>query len=198
MIPNLAELIAVVLVASAVLSFAAIRLLRWYRARERTRGLLRVMSGLSSDYRRDVAIADGNGGALHIDFLLLTAKGLLLVDLRDVSGNVFGSDQMSEWTVMNGPKRFTFPNPQAALYDKVAAVKSFALQAPVDGRVAFTGDAHFPKGVPRSAIKLDQLAVEFPPMNPDALSTAASAHRDAWNSVLTRLSPSPLRKRAAI
>ncbi len=190
--------LGLVAICGAVLSYAVIRLLRWYRARERERALLASMTSLGADYRRDVVIADGNGGTLHIDFILLTGKGMLVVDLRDLEGNVFGSDQMSEWTVMSGARRFTFPNPQAALYDKVAAVKSFALDAPVEGRVAFTAKADFPKGVPRSVTKLDQLAIEFPPLNAEALKAAAAAHRGGWESVLARLSPSPLRKTEAI
>lgn len=191
---NLPSLIAVVLGGGALLSYAVIRLLRWYRAREYNRRLLEAVTSLGSDYRRDVVIADGNGATLHIDFLLLTARGILLVDLRDLEGNVFGSDQMSEWTVMSGARRFTFPNPQAALYDKVAAVKSIALETPVEGRVAFSSSAQFPKGVPRSVTKIDQLATEFPPMQGDALGMATAAHSEAWIRVLDKLAPSPLRK----
>jgi hypothetical protein len=182
----------------AVLSAAVIAGLRWHRARERTRRILAAITGIAADHRRDVMIADGNGGALHIDFLLLTPKGLVVVDVRDVSGNVFGSDQMSEWTVMSGPKRFTFPNPLGGLYDKVAAVKSHALEAPVDGRIAFTSGAMFPKGMPRSVAKVEELAVEFPVSSAEALTRGAAAYGAAWASVLTQLAPSPLRKPAPL
>ena len=65
---------------------------------------------------RDVLIPDGSGGQLHIDFLLLTGRGLLVVDYRDVEGVVFGGEHMREWAVMNGSERSTFLNPlEAAL-----------------------------------------------------------------------------------
>ncbi len=184
--------------AGAILSAAVIAALRWHRARERARRILAAITGIAADHRRDVMIADGNGGALHIDFLLLTPKGLIVVDLRDVSGNVFGSDQMSEWTVMNGPKRFTFPNPLGGLYDKVAAVKTHAQESPVDGRIAFTSGAMFPKGMPRSVTKTDELAAEFPVSSAEALARGCAAHGAAWASVLTQLAPSPLRKPAPL
>jgi hypothetical protein len=187
-------LLALLVVFGSLLSFAVIRLLRWYRARERARRILNAITCVGADFRRDVMIADGNGGSLHLDFLLLTPKGLLVVDLRDVSGNVFGSDQMSEWTVMNGASRFTFPNPLGALYDKVAAVKSCAPDTPVQGRIAFTSDALFPKGQPRWVTRVDELAVEFPVTTSDTLANVSAQHSAAWVSVLERVSPSPLRK----
>lgn len=191
-------LLALLLIGAALLSFLLIRLWRWHRARERARSILESITRIGADFRRDVMIADGNGGSLHIDYLLLTPKGLVVVDLRDVSGNVFGSDQMSEWTVMSGARRFTIPNPLGALYDKVAAVKSYSLDSPVEGRIAFTPDAAFPKGVPRWVSKVEQLSIEFPISNPEALRSGAALHGDAWVSVLARLSPSPLRKGAAV
>jgi type II secretory pathway pseudopilin PulG len=187
-------LIVALVVVGGLLSFAVIRVLRWYRARERARSILTAITHIGADFRRDVMIADGNGGSLHLDFLLLTPKGLLVVDLRDVSGNVFGSDQMSEWTVMNGASRFTIPNPLSALYDKVAAVKSCTADAPVEGRIAFTSEALFPKGQPRWVTRVDELAVEFPVTTRDALVSGSALHSAAWVSVLDRLSPSPLRK----
>lgn len=195
---NLYLLTLLIAVAGALLSLVLIAAWRWYRARERSRRLVAAITHFAADHRRDVMIADGNGGSLHIDFLLLTQRGLLVVDLRDVAGNVFGSDQMSEWTVMNGASRFTFPNPLGALYDKVAAVKSHARDTPVDGRVAFTAGALFPKGMPAAVALIDQLAVEFPVVSAEALASGAAAHGAAWGQVLTQLTPSPLRKPAPL
>ena len=54
---------------------------------------------------------------------------------------------MAEWTVMDGAQRFTFTNPQSALYDRIAAVKAVAGDVPVEGRVVFTRRGKFPKGI---------------------------------------------------
>ena len=95
------------------------------------------------------------GGGFHVDFLLLTMRGVVVVDLRDVQGNIFGGDQMAEWTVMDGPQRFTFTNPQSALYDRIAAVKAIAGEVPVEGRIVFTRRGKFPKGLPKWTLMLD-------------------------------------------
>src|SRR5256885_13084397 len=52
-------------------------------------------------YLVDVLVPDGMGGGFHVDFLLLTARGVVVIDLRDVTGNIFGGDQMAAWTVMD-------------------------------------------------------------------------------------------------
>ena len=54
------------------------------------------------------------GSSFHVDFVLRTPRGAMVLDLRDVRGNVFGGDQMNEWTVMDGPHRYTFVNPQSS------------------------------------------------------------------------------------
>lgn len=165
---------------------------RWYRLRRARLALVAAVTGIGIDHVRDVLVADGNGGYLHLDYALLTPRGILVIDVRDVEGNVFGSDQMSEWTVMNGASRTTFANPQAALYDRIAAVRQFGAQLPVDGRVVFTRRATFPKGLPRFALGIDALSSEFPSVDRDTAERAAAAFRDHWERFKQGVQPSPL------
>ena len=54
-------------------------------------------------------------GRLHVDFLLLTQRGILVPDLREVPGLIFGGDQMNDWAVMTRRRRHSFANPQGPL-----------------------------------------------------------------------------------
>jgi len=92
---------------------------------------------------------------------LMTHRGIIVVDIKDVDGNVFGSDAMQDWTVISDRRRFTFSNPQYALYDRLAAVKRAAPEVPVTGYVAFMRRAHFNKGQPSDVILLDTLIDEL-------------------------------------
>ena len=131
--------VALVAVASGILIGLAIAWgWRRYRLRRQRMALVARITSVSVDHVRDVLVPDGNGGVLHLDFVLLTPRGILVIDLRDVAGNVFGSDQMSDWTVMDGAQRFTFTNPQSALYDRVAAVRAIAGSVPVEGRTSWS------------------------------------------------------------
>jgi hypothetical protein len=164
---------------------------RWYRARTQRLALVARITSIALDHARDVLIEDGNGGLIHVDYVLLTPRGVLVLDVRDVAGNVFGSDQMSEWTVMDGTQRFTFINPQGALYDRVAAVKAVATQVPVEGRIVFTRRAVFPKGMPRFTAGIDSFLSEFPLGEPATAARVAESFMPAWERLKSRLVPSP-------
>ena len=94
---------------------------------------------------KNVLVPNGNGGQIHMHYLLLTQRGLLVADLLDLPGAVFGGDQMIEWTVIGKKRRYTFANPQHALYDRMAAVRLLTGDVPVEGRVLFTLRSEFPE-----------------------------------------------------
>jgi len=72
-----------------------------------------------------VLVPDGMGGFIHIDHLLLTPTRPYWCWIHAaLAGLIFGGDQMSDWTVMGRANRYTFDNPQPALYDRIAAVKA--------------------------------------------------------------------------
>jgi hypothetical protein len=147
------------------------------------------VTATGSDHVVDVLVPDGMGGGFHVDFLLLTPRGVLVIDLRDVQGNIFGGDQMAEWTVMDGPRRFTFTNPQSGLYDRIAAVKAIAGEVPVEGRVVFTRRGKFPKGLPKWTLMIDSLRAEFPAMDHDP-EPAAEGFREGWEKIRGAVKPS--------
>jgi Nuclease-related domain len=179
------------LVAGAVvLGWALSFVWRWYRARRAHKALVAQVCGAGSDYLVDVLVPDGMGSNFHVDFLLLTSLGILVVDLRDIQGNIFGGDQMTEWTVMNGATRTTFTNPQSGLYDRIAAVKAVAGEVPVEGRVVFTRNGKFPKGLPKWTLMLDSLRSEFPPVERAGHSTAVERFEEAWKQLKSNVSPS--------
>jgi hypothetical protein len=167
---------------------------RAYRRRRARSRLTAAITVVGLDALQDVLVPDGMGGSMHVDFLLLTSRGVLVVDLRDMAGNIFGGDQMTEWTVMAGAKRSTFQNPQGALYDRVAAVKLLAGDLPVEGRILFTKRGRFPKGLPRWTLMVDSLRAEFPPADSQAFEALMSRYREFWNGIRVAASPSPLKQ----
>jgi hypothetical protein len=144
---------------------------------------------------RDVLVPDGSGGHLHVDFLLLTGRGILVVDFRDVEGVVFGGEHMREWALMNGHRRTTFLNPLEALYDRVAAVRALAGDVPVDGRIVFTERAQFPKGRPPRVLRLASLEAEYPAPEPGPAPHPAERYRQAWTELVAQTEASPLGRR---
>jgi len=166
---------------------------RAYVIRRRdARRVARITSG-AADFLRNVLVPDGNGGDFHLDFVLLTSRGVVVIDLRDITGNVFGGDQMTAWTLMTGVSRSTFVNPQVGLYDRIASVKAIAQDAetPVEGRIVFTKRAKFPKGLPRFTVMLESVAAEFPKLGVAELDIAVARYRLAWARLKAAAKPSP-------
>jgi hypothetical protein len=162
-----------------------------YQRRSRRKALLARLERVGYRAAHQVLVPDGMGGFIHIDHLLLTPRGVLLLDTRRVAGLIFGGDQMSEWTVM-GRRRYTFDNPQPALYDRIAAVKALVGEVPVEGRLLFSNLGKFTKGKPKYVMMLDGIEVEFPAV--DRTNTdfpEYAAYTDAWNRLVEQLRPSP-------
>ena len=162
----------------------------WMVRRRDARRVARVTSG-AADYLRNVLVPDGNGGDFHLDFVLLTSRGVVIIDMRDIPGNVFGGDQMTDWTIMDGPRRSAFVNPQSGLYDRIASVKAIANDVPVEGRIVFTKRAKFPKGLPRFTVMLDSVAAEFPRLGAAELEIAVAKYRPGWARIKEVCKPSP-------
>lgn len=186
-------------IATLAVLAGLVQLLRWYRQRRARAALIATVTGRGFEHQHNVLIPDGQGGNLHIDFLLLTARGVVVIDLRDVAGNIFGGDQMTAWTVMHHARRYTFANPQTALYDRIAAVRALAEDIPVEGRILFTRRGRFPKGLPKYTLLLESLAAEYPPADRQAMSTLLDRWQPAWRRICAATSPSRLdRPRAAV
>jgi hypothetical protein len=167
---------------------------RWRRIRaERER--MRTIESIGYDMIRDVLLPDGNEGQIHIDFLLLTASGFLVLDLRDVPGVIFGGEQMDEWAVMNGSVRSTFQNPLGQLYDRLAVVRQFAGKVPVEGRIVFTARGSFPKGRPRRVVPFESLREEFPDADRAQEPSPAAAWAEEWARLRESATPSPVAPR---
>jgi hypothetical protein len=183
-------LVAAAVVLGILIGIAVTLSWRWYgRRRERIRRKRRI-EAVSIDHLRNVAVPDGSGGTLHIDYVLLTVRGVLLLDVRDVVGNVFGSDPMIEWTVMHAGRRQTFPNPQGPLYDRIAALKAIVGDRPIEGRVLFGSGSSFPKGLPRLTLREESLEAEFPLGDRTQAEQLVEDWKSDWQRLRETLSPS--------
>ena len=174
---ELTDVLPVALVAILVLWL----IVRFRRKPERT--VDSVLGRIAFERLENLVIPKADEGEIHIDHLILTAAGLLIVDIKEVEGNVFGSDKMDQWTVISEDKRFTFGNPQPALYDRIAAVRQIVRQVPVSGRVVFLDGARFTKGTPSMVASLDDLLAEFGESDANAAKVKIEAFIPHWEQI---------------
>jgi hypothetical protein len=168
--------------ATWLLPVLLLLLVVWLVYRRRVGGdhLQRVLREIAFARIEGLIVPDSDEGEIQIDYLLLTSQGLLILHIKDVQGVVFGSDKMQDWTVISKNRRFTFSNPQPALYDRIAAVRHIVRQVPVEGRVLFLDGAEFTKGVPSMVCTLDELLEEFGEKDKAAAQRKVEAFKPHW------------------
>ena len=175
--------------AVAAIVYFILQHMRQARAR---RAIDNVISSVAFEELRNVLLPAGAGEQIHVNYLLLTEKGLLVIDLFDVPGMIFAGEKMENWSVF-GPKRhFTFSNPLPILYDRVAAVRHLAGEhVPVQGRIVFSMRGEFPKGRPDLVIRLDELQDPYPVVDKSP-GGAAAAFAPVWAHIKESARPNPL------
>ena len=116
-----------------------------------------VLNRLGEAVLHDIVIPNGKGGLTQIDHVALTATGLLVVETKNYSGLILGTEREPQWTQQIGKTTHRFQNPlhQNALH--MAAIQRLQLGVPVHGRVVFTDGAKFPKGRPAGVSQLSSL-----------------------------------------
>ena len=165
----------------AIAALLAWLFLEW-RKRRAAQQIEAMIDSIAYDVLRNVLIPNGMDGQITLQYLLLTERGLLVLDVLDRPGAIFGGDQMVEWTSIGKKRRYTFRNPQHVLYDRLAAVKLLAANTPVDGRVIFTLRSEFPKGKSTYVMRIDELIKEYPAVDRHRGNVVA-AFADVWSHV---------------
>lgn len=188
-IPTWAYPAAGILVVLVLAAWIFLRI-RAFRAR---RAIDAAIASIAYEMLKNVLLPNGNGGQIHVNYLLLTQRGVLVADLLDLPGAVFGGEQMLEWAAIGKKRRYSFANPQHALYDRMAAVKQLIGEGevPVEGRIIFSVRSNFPKGKPRNVVRIDDLTEDFPVVD-KVRGNITAAFGDVWDNVKKHAEPNPL------
>ncbi len=150
--------------------------------RRRRRSLAGILARVSKRRLADFMLPDDVDGEIHVDFLLMTDGGLLVLDVRRMDGTVFAAEQLDSWTALHRQGRTVVKNPLPGLRARVHAVRALAGTVPVTGYVLLLGDARFSGPVPARVITPGQLEAGLPSAGPvpeAALARAWAAVGDA-------------------
>ena len=142
----------------------------------------RALLPLRQNEVRAVVIPDGIGGLLEIDRLVLTEHGLLIVESYPISGHLFGSEQIDQWTQIIEGRSFKFANPLRHIHNAKYALQMLAPKLPVHCRIVFTADSDFPKGKPEEVSTLASLEQDLKPILQTPKIPASS--KLGWQRVL--------------
>lgn len=148
--------------------------------RRRAHSTTGQLASISYDLLTDIIVPKADDGEIQIGYALLTGRGVLVVETKEVAGVVFASDRMDDWTVMAGDRRYTFANPQPTLYDRIAAVAQVVGDVPVEGVVVFPDAADFSKGRPRHVTTLADLLADYPRLDRNRDRAEVAAFLPHW------------------
>ena len=151
--------------------------------RRKSGGLEQALAEISFDRIEGLVIPSADEGEILVDYLLLTSQGLLILEVKDVQGTLFGGDKLQDWTAITNERRFTFSNPQPALYDRIAAVRQIVREVPVAGRILFLDGGEFTKGTPGLVSNLTQLVEEFGEPDKKAAKFKIDAFKPHWELI---------------
>jgi hypothetical protein len=164
-------------------------LIRAVRRRRSKGGLKGLVDTVGVDRVSDILVSDGMGGEIYIDHLLLTGKGLVVLDVKTITGTVFASDQMDEWTVMTPKNRISIQNPQGALHNRIAALRLLVRNVPVFGHVLFVERTDFSKGRPKDVILAEELLERYRKPEKRDLDSIMEAFLPYWETVCEACKP---------
>lgn len=177
----MSEMTIGVLVAVAVL-VVGILVFLWYRHRHKS-SINDAFRAIAIERLEDVVIPDGMDGEIHVEHLLLTVQGVVVVNVKHYEGVVFAGDRLDQWSGMRPSGRTTFGNPLADLRARVAAVKSLASDIKVAGFVVFPAEADFSKGRPEQVMLPSDLVASYQKPPKDEIGRHVEAFSPQWDKI---------------
>ena len=134
------------------------------------------------DYARNIILSDGLYSYYFIDYVILQPNKIIVIGMEHLDGYIFGSEQVEEWAQVLNKQSKNFPNPLLLIDMYIQTIQSFISGVDIVGRLIFTGDCSFPKGIPAGVMSLENLNGEFSKLNtPDSPTDNL---REQWNILL--------------
>lgn len=161
---------------------------RWWRKRRHS-SIGDALKAIAVAHLEDVLVPDGMDGEIHIEHLVLTKRGVLVLNIKHYKGVVFASDRMDQWTAIDKGERSTFQNPLSSLYDRVAAIRQLVRDIEVEGFVVFPSLADFSKGRPRDVRQPEDLLQVYARPDKADVDRLTDAFQPHWEKIRQAVRP---------
>jgi hypothetical protein len=147
---------------------------------------------------KQVIIPDGLGGLIEIEQMVLVRQGLVVLQTYPISGQLFGAENIEQWTQLVDGRSYKFSNPLNHLRNIQQSIKMIAPKLPVFTYAIFTADSHFPKGKPANVTIMSRLEQDLLPLFDEAPLTEQELQH-YWQAVarIARKNGVPLIKELA-
>ena len=151
--------------------------------------LTNLIEEISIERLSNIVLFDDMDGEIHIEHLLLTIRGLVILDVKTSTGKVFGGNQMDEWAILTGQERISIQNPQTALYNRMAALRLLVRDIPILGHVLFIQGADFSRDRPENVILPQELLNLYKKPDRLELERVTEAFSHYWQTICSSVRP---------
>jgi len=112
-------------------------------------------------------------GTTQIDHILISTKGIFVIETKHYSGWIFANEKSKQWTQVVYRVKSQFQNPIHQNYKHVKAIQhlfDFLPKEQIHSIVVFSGSAVFKSPVPKGVLYLNQLVNHLSVFQEDVIS----------------------------
>ena len=168
-----------IFVVGFLIGFAVRNTIRYRLALSQNRGEASVRHAIVSNFTspnfhllNNVTIPFQDG-TTQIDHILISTKGVFVIEKKHYSGWIFGNEKSEQWTQVLYRIKNRFQNPIHQNYRHMKAIQQlldFLPKEQIHSIVVFSGSAVFKSPVPKSVVYLNQLVNHLNTFQDDVIS----------------------------
>lgn len=165
------------------------------------RHIKKVLESLGLEYSKDIVLPDGVDGWVFIDYLLLLPNGVVVLDIHNSEGHLFGGKSVNQWSQVVNHRTYKFINPlyanqiqcQAVIWNVAQYMERQEEQQREQhsetpeawqtfGRIVFSNAGNFPKGIPSQVSMIDNLKSDLEKLT-DITKPVDGSIRQIWDKL---------------
>lgn len=113
------------------------------------------------------------GGTTQIDHVLVSTKGIFVIETKDFSGWIFGNPKLPKWTQTTRWGKYKFQNPIRQNHKHIKELEryfDFLPDKSFKSIVVFVGDGEFKTAMPENVLLIDNLVQHIKQFDDELLS----------------------------
>ena len=179
-----------VLIGASIIAMSVIAFLtrRYLKRTVEYRTIKRIVKGWKGQFLNNVVLHDGLDSYIFVDYLIKLPNLILVINTYNYEGYLFGGESVDQWAHLVRYKSYKFDNPLYKLFEFIHVLKDRVKDTRVEGRIVFSNNGSFPKGMPSGVSLLDTLKDDISQL---VNSSQEMVSDDIWESLKREIELSP-------
>ena len=149
----------VLIIGASIIALSIVAYLtrRYVKRTVEYRTIKKIVKSWKGQFLNNVVLHDGIDSYIYLDYLIKLPNLILLINSYDFEGYLFGGENVDQWAQLVKYKSYKFDNPLYRLDESIQVLKNRVKDTHVEGRIVFSNNGSFPKGIPTGVSLLDTL-----------------------------------------